>query len=72
MFALKWGVIDRNGSWKLRSRMGALVSFLHALSGQVGVDLSRHKMSMTEEFLDASEIGSGVQEVGGKAVAKFV
>ena len=38
----------------------------------MGVDLGGAEVGVSEQFLDAAEISSVVQEVGGEAVAEFV
>ena len=55
------------GTW-----MGGVVDLLHAGGGDVGVDLGAAEVGVAEAFLDAAEVGSVVEEVGGEAVAEFV
>jgi hypothetical protein len=49
-----------------------VVGFFEAFSGDVGVDLGGDEVGVAEEFLDAAEIGAGIEHVGGVAVAEFV
>ena len=56
----------------LRSRVGGVVGGFQPFGGDVGVDLCRRKAGVSEEGLDAAEIGTVVEEVGGEAVADFV
>jgi len=56
----------------LRSRVGGVVGGFEAFGRDVGVDLCRRKAGVAEEGLDAAEIGTVVEEVGGEAVADFV
>ena len=53
------------GTW-----MGGVVDLLHAGGGDVGVDLGAAEVGVAEAFLDAAEVGSVVEEVGGEAVAE--
>ena len=52
--------------------MGLVVGFFEALGGDVGVDLGRNEVGVAEKFLDAAEVGAGVEHMGGVAVAEFV
>ncbi len=54
------------------ARMGLAVGFLEALDGDVGVDLGGGDAGVAEEFLDAAEIGAGVEHVSGEGVAELV
>lgn len=52
--------------------MRGVVDLLHAGGGDVGVYLGGAKVGVTQEFLDAAEVGAVVEEVGGETVAEFV
>ncbi len=54
------------------SRMGAVVGLFKPFGGQVGIDLRGDEVCMAEQFLDAPQVGAGVQHVGGIAVAQLV
>ena len=38
----------------------------------MGIDLGGNKVGVAEEFLDAAEIGAGIEQVGGIAVTQLV
>ena len=38
----------------------------------MGIDLGRGNIGMTQQFLDASQIGTVIQEVGGEGVAQHM
>ena len=52
--------------------VGLVVGFFEAVGGDVGVDLGGDEVGVAQEFLDAAEVGAGVQHVGRIAVAEFV
>lgn len=52
--------------------VGGVVDLFHTGGGDVGVDLGGGEVGVAEELLDAAEVGSVVEEVGGEAVAQFV
>ena len=52
--------------------MGLVVGAFEALGGEMGVNLSGGEVGVAEEFLDAAEVGPGVEHVRGEAVAEFV
>jgi hypothetical protein len=52
-----------------RPRMGGVVGFLEAFAGDVGVDLRGGEAGVAEHGLHASQVGSGVEEMGGEAVS---
>ncbi len=52
--------------------MGGVVDLLEASGADVGVDLCGLETGMAEEFLDGSEVGAVIEEMGGEAVAKLV
>ncbi len=52
--------------------MGILVRIVQTLSGNVGVDLGRGQAAVTEQLLNASEVGTAVQKVSGEAVPECV
>lgn len=52
--------------------MGGLVSASEAVGGDVSVDLGGGELGVAEHFLDASEVGASVEQMGGEAVAEFV
>lgn len=54
------------------ARVGGRVGAAEAFGGDVGVDLGGGELGVTEHFLDAAEVGAGVEQVGGEAVAEFV
>lgn len=49
--------------------MSGEVGFFEAFGGDVGINLGGDKVSVAEEFLDAAEIGAGIEQVGGVTVA---
>lgn len=55
-----------------RSRVRFVVSLFQALGSNVGINLCRRQVGVTEERLHTSQVGTVVQEVGSKAMAKFV
>src|SRR5258707_15285782 len=59
-----WIAMD-SGAW-----MGVLIDIEQSLLGHVGVDLGRGRVVMTKQFLDASQIGPAVEQVGCKAMAQ--
>ena len=52
--------------------VGGVVDLFHSGGGDVGVDLGGAQVGVAKEFLDAAQVGSVVEEVGGEAVAQFV
>jgi hypothetical protein len=52
--------------------MSLVVDAFEAVSGDVGVDLGGDEVGVAKEFLDAAEVGSSFQEVGGVTVAQLV
>ena len=52
--------------------MRGVVDLLHAGGGDVGVNLGGAEVGVTQQFLDAAEVGAVVEEVGGEAVPEFV
>ena len=52
--------------------MGLVVAVPHPLCGKMGVDLRGRKRFVTEQFLDASQVGTVVQQVRRERVAKRV
>ena len=52
--------------------MGLIVGALETFGGQVRIDLGCHQMGVAKQFLHAAQIGPGIQQVGGKAVAQVV
>ena len=52
--------------------MRFVVGFFDALHRDMGVNLRRRQVGVSEERLDASQIGAVIQKMGGKAVTKFV
>ena len=52
--------------------MGGLVGALQAFGGDVGINLRGREAGVTEECLDAAEVGTVVEEVRGEAVAELV
>ena len=53
-------------------RVCLMISIQQSLLRDVGVDLSCRQIPMTEQFLNAPEVGSAVQQVGGEAVSQRV
>ena len=52
--------------------VGFAVGFFHSFGADVGIDLSGTQVSVTEHFLHAAQIGSRIEQMGGKTVAQFV
>ena len=52
--------------------VGSAIGFFHAFGADVGIDLSGTQVSVTEHFLHAAQIGSRIEQMGGKTVAQFV
>ena len=52
--------------------MRCLVHGLESVAGEVGVDLGRREIGVTEELLDDSQVGTTFQEVGCVGVAERV
>src|SRR5262245_3603635 len=50
--------------------MKALVNVPEAVSGDMGVNLSRADIGVAEQFLDHAKVGAVFQEMRGKAVAR--
>ena len=48
------------------------IAFKHLPVGNVGIDLGRLDIGVTEHFLDRSEIGPSLQEMGRIAVPQFM
>ena len=48
--------------------MRGVVGFLEAFGGEMRVDLGRDEMRMAQQFLDAAQIRSGIQQVRGVTV----
>ena len=52
--------------------MGLAIGFFHAFGTYMSVDLGGSQIGMTEHFLYASQISSGIQQMRGKTVAELV
>lgn len=52
--------------------MGFLVSGSEFFGGKMGIDLGGGEICMSQEFLNASEVGAGVEKMSGEAVAEFM
>lgn len=52
--------------------MRFVVSLFDAFHRDMGVNLSRREVDVSEEGLDAAQIGAIIQKMGGKAVPEFV
>lgn len=52
--------------------MGLLVHGAKPLFTDVGVDLGRLQAGVAEQFLDDTQVGPPIEQVGGEAVAKGV
>ena len=52
--------------------MSFLVNLLQSFGRDVGVDLRRRQIGVAEEFLDAAEVGAGIEHVRGEAVSQLV
>ena len=61
--------LPKPGRTGICSQMGSVIDLFHTGGGDVGVDLGGAQVGVAEEFLDAAEVGSVVEEVGGEAVA---
>lgn len=53
-------------------RVRLIVDLFQSLRGQVRVDLRRAEALMAEQFLDASQVGSVVEQMRGEAVTQCV
>ena len=60
------------GSAGFRSGMGIVVGLLHSLGGEMRIDLGRGEALVTQQLLDAPEIGTVVQKVRGETVSEGV
>ena len=52
--------------------MRLVIDCFHPFGADVCIDLRRTEVGMTEQFLNAAEIGSGIQQMGGERMAQFV
>ena len=52
--------------------MRLIVSFLESFGRHVRVDLGGREAGVSEHALHAAEVGPGIEEMGGEAVAEFV
>ena len=52
--------------------MVLLMQFLHTFAGDVGIDLRRGKIAVTEQHLHHTQIGAVIQQMRGKGVAQGV
>ena len=52
--------------------MSSIIGTLQSLSGHMSVDLRCGETGVTEEGLHAAQVGSVIEEMSGKGVAKFV
>ena len=50
--------------------MGVRITFLDLLLGDLGVDLGRREVLVSQEFLDHSQVGSAVKKMGREAVTQ--
>ena len=53
-------------------RVCLMINIQQSLLRDVGVNLGCRQISVTEQFLDAAEVGSAVEQVGGEAVPQRV
>ena len=56
----------------LRARVGALVDGAEPRCVDVGVALGRHQGGVAQHFLDGTQVGSTLEEVGGRRVTQPV
>ena len=52
--------------------MRIVVGLLHALHGDMGVNLCRRQVRVTEQRLDVPQIGAVIEKMRRKAMAKLV
>lgn len=52
-----------------RSWMGLLVDLAKVRGTHMRIDLGRRQTFVTKQFLDASNIGSSIEQMSGKAVS---
>ena len=52
--------------------MGFVIFFLESFHANVGIDLSGGEAGMAEQLLHAAQIGAGIQQMGGEAMAQHV
>ena len=57
---------------ELSAGMSGVVGFFEPFDGDVGVNLRGGEVGVTEEFLDAAEIGAAIEEMRGVTVAEFM
>ena len=50
--------------------MGVRVTFLDLLLGDLGVELRRREVLVSQEFLDHSQVGAAVKKMGREAVTQ--
>lgn len=60
--------INRRLISSLGARMGGVVGFFQAFGGDVRVNLCCRKVGVAEQFLDAAQIGPGIEQMRGVAV----
>jgi len=71
-FATKAAVRGFTGRFVSRARMCLVVSTFEALRGDVSINLGGGEVRMTEELLNAAQVGASVQHVGGIAMPELV
>lgn len=54
----------------VRARMALFVDFLEPFDGDMGVNLRGRETGMAQQFLDAPQVGPGVQQVRRETVAQ--
>ena len=59
-------------TYRLRPRMCLMINIQQSLLRDVGVNLSCGQLTMSEQFLHASEVSPAVQQVGGEAMPQGV
>ncbi len=52
--------------------MRSLITSVETFRCDMRVNLRRNEMGVAQKLLDAAQIGPGVEDVGGEAVAEFV
>ena len=64
--------VDAGASRLTRAGMGLFVGLPQVAGADVGVDLRRDQALVAQQFLHAADIGTAIQQMGSKAVAKRV
>lgn len=56
----------------LGAGVGQLIGLAQTFDGDMGIDLSGRETGVPQHLLNAAQIGTGIQEMGGKAVPQLM